>query len=206
LRENLGELIAVISPGLVMAPTHFSITLPKGPDSVMSRGFTWWSLSVASTSPGTSPERRLTARAYATACGLATGLSEPTGVPMEEAWVLLPHPASSIAVAVRTSIALVVRCIDRIISGRRLFPAHFLASCGKGSGEALASGGCSSYVAPRRGTESQRARPPRCEAAPPKPKGLRVSREWVPQAARDRVVFRTAWGVKSQKDHEVQCS
>ncbi len=25
------------------------------------------------------------------------------------------------------------------------------------------------YVLPRRGTESQRARPPRCEAAPPKP-------------------------------------
>ena len=31
-----------------------------------------------------------------------------------------------------------------------------------------------SYVAPRRGTESQRARPPRCEAAPPKLEGLRV--------------------------------
>jgi hypothetical protein len=31
-----------------------------------------------------------------------------------------------------------------------------------------------SYVAPRRGTESQRARPPRCEALPPKLEGLRV--------------------------------
>jgi hypothetical protein len=33
-----------------------------------------------------------------------------------------------------------------------------------------------SYVAPRRGTESQRARPPRCEALPPKPERRKASR------------------------------
>jgi hypothetical protein len=32
------------------------------------------------------------------------------------------------------------------------------------------------YVVFRRGTESQRARPPRCEALPPKLEGLRVRR------------------------------
>ena len=32
-----------------------------------------------------------------------------------------------------------------------------------------------SYVAPRRGTESQRARPSRCEALPPKPERRKAS-------------------------------
>jgi DNA-binding transcriptional ArsR family regulator len=38
----------------------------------------------------------------------------------------------------------------------------------------LAPTAWATYVAPRRGTESQRARPPRCEALPPKPTDLRV--------------------------------
>ena len=35
----------------------------------------------------------------------------------------------------------------------------------------------------------QRARPPRCEAAPPKPKGPRAGRGGFLEVARDRVVF-----------------
>jgi hypothetical protein len=50
----------------------------------------------------------------------------------------------------------------------------FSAECGKSDSGGLVPVVGGTYVAPRRGTESQRARPPRCEALPPKPTDLRV--------------------------------
>src|ERR1700684_3361128 len=46
--------------------------------------------------------------------------------------------------------------------------SSFLAKSRNIRGRALVFAGRVAYLAPRRGTESQRARPPRCEAAPPK--------------------------------------
>src|SRR5271167_2831614 len=54
-------------------------------------------------------------------------------------------------------------------SSRRLTTlSSFLAKSRKTTGGALVLAAEGTYVAPRRGTESQRARPPRCEALPPK--------------------------------------
>ncbi len=57
-----------------------------------------------------------------------------------------------------------------------LVPQPFLARCGD-----LVAGGLEivpgrTYLRARRGTEPQRARPPRCEAAPPKPRRRKVTR------------------------------
>ena len=59
--------------------------------------------------------------------------------------------------------AFTVRATRRIAGRATNFSAH----CGKSGGGALALTAWATYIAPRRGTESQRARPPRCEAAPP---------------------------------------
>ncbi len=53
---------------------------------------------------------------------------------------------------------------------------HFLRNERDGEGRGLETTPGRAYLRARRGTEPQRARPPRCEAAPPKPTGLRVSR------------------------------
>ncbi len=52
---------------------------------------------------------------------------------------------------------------------------------------AIRSGGY--YLGSRRGSESQRARPLRCEAAPPQPPGLTAGRGRFLKTARDRVAF-----------------
>ena len=65
----------------------------------------------------------------------------------------------------------------------------FSGKCGVIARWGLASTRGSSYVESRRGTEPQRARPLRCEAAPPTKEGPRAGPEKVPQAARVRVVF-----------------
>jgi hypothetical protein len=52
----------------------------------------------------------------------------------------------------------------------------FLANSRKVWGRGLVFAGGGTYVAPRRGTESQRARPPRCEAAPPELKRRKARR------------------------------
>jgi hypothetical protein len=54
--------------------------------------------------------------------------------------------------------------------------SHFFADCGEDGGGALVLAAGGTYVAARRGTESQRARPPRCEAAPPKSRLSRKAR------------------------------
>ena len=86
-------------------------------------------------------------------------------------------------------------------------PAHasrFLRKVRDQASSGVANGPGASYFGSRRGTKPQRARPPRCEAAPPKRKGLRAGPSGFLKVAWDRVYFclcagcvRTCAGVAS---------
>jgi hypothetical protein len=58
------------------------------------------------------------------------------------------------------------------------------------------------YVARRRGTEPQRARPPRCEAAPPS-RSAKSEPGKVPQVARNRVDYVQARGCRAHSSRPV---
>ncbi len=108
-------MFQVLFEGLRRDPRRFATT--RGSLAAPKEGSGPFLLANGGTSPGTSARRRLTVRAYATACALAIGMSAPTGAPIEEVWLLLPQPASNIAVVAMVSMVTMVRSIKEIIPG-----------------------------------------------------------------------------------------
>src|SRR5580700_11366333 len=79
--------------------------------------------------------------------------------------------------------------VYRWLCGGLLRVAVFSGMCGIEHPVGLQSDGGPSYVECRRGTEPQRARPLRCEAAPPARKGPRAGPTGFLKVAWDRVYF-----------------